>query len=271
VFLFLFSVLLSISSGTTLRFSSIKQKSASQQYCYKSIDLLEEALDISFEVKVPVGADPDHFETSITSKGMVEQGFSLAQINDVLQNTFERQFCESRVKYGLIFDYMIAIDIRITSIFRTNSYVIKPVSSGLSYNLYGYIFQNGFLNIFREAATGNKVHVFLATILKQYGTTNVLSSDGSIASFPVSFSDGPFEIVDSSVTALGYIFVELFLLEQTTGRNPSGGPRNPSNPRRNPRNVTTTSVLPFQADNSAPSEDVSTRDNADNPTTVSPP
>jgi hypothetical protein len=47
VFLFLFSVLLSISSGTTLRFSSIKQKLASQQYCCEAdFCLLDENLRV---------------------------------------------------------------------------------------------------------------------------------------------------------------------------------------------------------------------------------
>jgi hypothetical protein len=138
---------------------------------------------------------------------------TLAKVEAFLNLVFNRHFDPGRVDYETIINYMIMIDVRVTSSFNVNVHIIKPVYSGQSYNLFGFVYHSGFLNIFREVASGNSVHVFLATLLRQYGTTEVTTSTGNIVGFPLSFSDGIFEILTMTNVQLGYLFVSLFLPE----------------------------------------------------------
>lgn len=159
-------------------------------------------------------------------------------------------------------------DARIVAQFGVSSHIIKPVVEGLSYNLYGYVYVNGFLNVFKEAATSNNVAIFLCTFFKQYGIVTVTNSSGEDTHIPVSFSDGVYDNPMASPYVLGSLFCDHFLPEESgkpgkrEGGNPSGTGKPGKPTPKSPGNATNP-----QTPSSVPSD--STADPSDSKSTKS--
>uniref|UniRef100_A0A2V0RIW6 Uncharacterized protein n=1 Tax=viral metagenome TaxID=1070528 RepID=A0A2V0RIW6_9ZZZZ len=224
-------------------FSSSKQRANILFYVLRTIDMILDSCGLTGRFAINV-TDPNNpvliLNSDIPTDKVKRQDLDLHPFNAsgifkagdknysgivrIIDNSFLLYYDSSNVNFDLIIDYMMMIDYRITNVFNINTHIVKPVTQGLSYNIYGYVYYEGFLNIYREAATSNNISSFLSTLFRQFGNTSVITQNGSTKTFEVSFSDGVFEILTSSSVQLGYLFVELFLPEATRPpRIPSPG------------------------------------------------
>lgn len=158
---------------------------------------------------------------------------NIASFDVAITDLFKVYYNFNNVDFDVLTDYIVMIDSRMLNIFGSTGHVITPYTVSLSYNSFGYVYYNGFLNIFREAAAKNDILSFLATLFRQSGETVVETSSGSDnVVFQISFSDGIFEVLSTNNMQLGYIFIDLFFPVITRKPDPGSldGRRQPKQP-----------------------------------------